>query len=57
MVNLFFIESSKKYEFTKDLSNQGTQLFLEKEPPTMLAFKKLDDQSLLCLNTGQKIIV
>ena len=57
MVNLFFMECSKKYEFTKDLSNQGTQLFIEKEPPTILAFQKLDDRYLLCLNTGQKIMV
>lgn len=57
MVNLFFIECSKKYEFTKELSNQGTQSLIEKEPQTILAFQKLDDRHLLCLNTGQKIMV
>ena len=57
MVNLFFIECSKKYDFTKELSNQRTQFLIEKEPPTILAFQKLDDQYLLCMNTGQKIRV
>lgn len=57
MVNLFFIECSKKYEFTKELSNQGTQSLIEKEPQTILAFQKLDDRHLLCLNTGQQIMV
>ena len=57
MVNLFFIECSKKYDFTKELSNQRTQFLIEKEPPTILAFQKLNDQYLLCMNTGQKIRV
>ncbi|MEG2808711.1 MAG: hypothetical protein RR932_12185 [Acinetobacter sp.] len=53
----FSINCTQKHSFTKRISNQGIDTFIEKEPPITLAFQKLDDQHVLCLNTGEKIAV
>lgn len=47
----------QKHAFIGQLTTSGLQSLLEQEPPITLAFQKLDDQHLLCMNTGEKIAV
>lgn len=47
----------QKNAFIGQLATRGLQSLIEQEPPITLAFQKLDDQHLLCMNTGEKIAV
>jgi len=56
-VDKFTVNFTEKSMFTKRIAKQGIQALMEQEPPTTLAFQRLDEQYLLCLNTGEKIAV
>ena len=56
-VEKFSANFTEKSMFAKEIAEQGIQALMAKEPPIKLAFQKLDDQHLLCLNTGEKIAV
>lgn len=56
-VEKFSANFTEKSMFAKAIAEQGIQALMAKEPPIKLAFQKLDDQHLLCLNTGEKIAV
>lgn len=56
-VDKFKVNFTEKSMFTKKIAKQGLQALMEQEPPTTLAFQRLDEQYLLCLNTGEKIAV
>lgn len=56
-VEKFSVNFTEKSMFAKEIAKQGIQALMAKEPPITLAFQKLDDQHLLCLNTGEKIAV
>lgn len=56
-VDRFSVNCTEKNTFTKKVAKQGIQALMEKEPPITLAFQRLDDQHVLCLNTGEKIAV
>lgn len=57
IVEKFSVNFTEKNMFAKEIAEQGIQALMAKEPPITLAFQKLDDQHLLCLNTGEKIAV
>ena len=57
VVEKFSANFTEKSMFAKEIAEQGIQALMAKEPPIKLAFQKLDDQHLLCLNTGEKIAV
>lgn len=57
VVEKFSANFTEKSTFAKEIAEQGIQALMAKEPPIKLAFQKLDDQHLLCLNTGEKIAV
>lgn len=56
-VEKFSENFTEKSIFAKEIAEQGIQALIAKEPPIKLAFKKLDDQHFLCMNTGEKIAV
>lgn len=56
-VEKFSANFTEKSMFAKAIAEHGIQALMAKEPPIKLAFQKLDDQHLLCLNTGEKIAV
>ncbi|WP_336152317.1 hypothetical protein, partial [Acinetobacter sp. 99] len=56
-VEQFSVNFTEKSMFAMKIAEQGIQALMENEPPITLAFQKLDDQYLLCLNTGEKIAV
>lgn len=56
-VEKFSANFTEKSMFAKEIAEQGIQALMAKEPPIKLAFQKLDDQHILCLNTGGKIAV
>lgn len=56
-VENFSVNFTEKSMFAKEIAEQGIQALIAKEPPIILAFQKLDDQHLLCMNTGEKIAV
>lgn len=56
-VEKFSANFTEKTMFAKAIAEHGIQALMAKEPPIKLAFQKLDDQHLLCLNTGEKIAV
>ena len=56
-VEKFSMNFTEKSMFAKEIAEQGIQALMAKEPPIKLAFQKLDDQHLLCMNTGEKIAV
>jgi hypothetical protein len=56
-VDKFSVNYNEKSQYTKRIAKQGIQALMEQEPPTTLAFQRLDEQYLLCLNTGEKIAV
>lgn len=56
-VEEFSVNFTEKSMFAKEIAEQGIQALISKEPPIKLAFQKLDDQHLLCMNTGEKIAV
>lgn len=56
-VEKFSVNFTEKSMFAKEIAEQGIQALIAKEPPIKLAFQKLDDQHLLCMNTGEKIAI
>ncbi len=56
-VEQFSLNFTEKSIFAMKIAEQGIQALMANEPPITLAFQKLDDQYLLCLNTGQKVTV
>lgn len=56
-INQFSSEFKTKCELTKEIALRGGRGLIEKEPLVKLAFQKLDEHSLICLNTGETIVV
>lgn len=56
-VEKFSSNVTEKSVFAKKIAEHGIQAVMAKEPPITLAFQKLDDQHLFCMNTGEKIPV
>ncbi|UTO18357.1 hypothetical protein NGC85_10375 [Acinetobacter sp. Z1] len=56
-VQTFSSNIAEKSVFAKKIAEHGIQAVMAKEPPITLAFQKLDDQHLLCMNTGERILV
>lgn len=56
-VQKFSSNIAEKSVFAKKIAEHGIQAVMAKEPPITLAFQKLDDQHLFCMNTGEKIPV
>jgi hypothetical protein len=56
-VQKFSSNIAEKSVFAKKIAEHGIQAVMAKEPPITLAFQKLDDQHLLCMNTGERILV
>lgn len=56
-VEKFSSNVTEKSVFAQKIAEHGIQAVMAKEPPITLAFQKLDDQHLFCMNTGEKIPV
>lgn len=56
-VEKFSSNVTEKSVLAKKIAEHGIQAVMAKEPPITLAFQKLDDQHLFCMNTGEKIPV
>lgn len=56
-INQLVLEFLACYESIKNRLSPNCQYDVNKQPSVKLAFQRLDDTTLLCLNTGEKIIV
>ncbi|MCH4246864.1 MAG: hypothetical protein LKF82_03345 [Acinetobacter populi] len=56
-LNKFLHSSEKQVDYSIKLANTNLHQLIEKEKPIKLAFQKIDDNYVLCLNTNEKIPV
>lgn len=56
-IDKFSVDNFEKYKHVTSISNQSIQSHIEKEQPIQLAFQKIDEKHVLCLNTGEKIAI
>lgn len=57
LAHKFSVDCVEKYDYAQEIAAQGIHRLIKEVPPIKLAFQKLDDHQLLCLNTGEKITV
>ena len=57
MLNNSLTSSKQQADYSMKLVNTNLNQLIESEKPITLAFQKIDDTHILCLNTNEKFLV